>query len=260
MEYAASSAWEEVRRGCAFDLGLKYYLGGQTHEAAAMKILVVDDHVLIREALRRVLRDLKGDATIIIEAPDWRQAKHQLKQNLDVELILLDLGLPDRDGLEILAELGESYPTIPVVVLSAYHDPQRVTKALKLGALGFIPKSAQREVMLNAFNLMFSGGIYVPPEILAHHDPTPLTGSTSPKSPGRRSTGADLGLTERQLEVLALMMQGKGNKAICRLLDLAEPTVKIHVSAILRVLKVTNRTEAVVAAQALGLGPQQVGQ
>jgi DNA-binding NarL/FixJ family response regulator len=217
-----------------------------------MKILVVDDHVLIREALRGVLRELKGDVTVIIEASDSRQAMQQLKQNLDVELIVLDLGLPDRDGLEFLAELCECYPTISVVVLSAYHDRERVTTALNLGVLGFIPKSAQREIMLSAFNLIFSGGVYVPPEILGRHDPAPL-----PRPAARQVLGAEPGMTERQMEVLALMMQGKSNKAICRTLGLAGPTVKIHVSAILRALKVTNRTEAVIAAGALGFGPQQ---
>ena len=129
-------------------------------------------------------------------------------------------------------------------------------KALDLGALGFIPKSAPREVMLCAFNLIFSGGIYIPPEILDRRQADarcrrkrdPRVAETA------RDQAADLGLTERQMEVLALMMQGKSNKAICRVLDLAEPTVKIHVSAILKALKVANRTEAVIAAAALGLG------
>jgi DNA-binding NarL/FixJ family response regulator len=104
--------------------------------------------------------------------------------------------------------------------------------------------------MLSAFNLIFSGGIYIPPEILNRREP-----ATAPRAaPAPSKTGAaDLGLTERQMEVLALMMQGKSNKAISRVLDLAEPTVKIHVSAILKALKVANRTEAVIAATALGV-------
>jgi DNA-binding NarL/FixJ family response regulator len=222
-----------------------------------MKILVVDDHVLIREAMRGVLRELKGEAAVVIEAPDSRQAMRQIEQNPDVELILLDLGLPDRDGFETLAELGERYPTISVVVHSAHQDRDRVMKALDLGALGFIPKSAQREVMLSAFNLIFSGGIYIPPEILNRREPAPTVAQSGPALPKRSVSAADLGLTERQMEVLALMMQGKSNKAICRVLELAEPTVKIHVSAILKALKVANRTEAVIAASALGLGSRQ---
>jgi DNA-binding NarL/FixJ family response regulator len=219
-----------------------------------MKLLVVDDHVLIREALRGVLKELKREA-VIIEAADSRQAMQQMADNPDVELVLLDLGLPDRDGFHTFAEFGERHPTVSVVVLSANQDRDTVMKALDMGALGFIPKTAKREVMLGAFNLIFSGGIYIPPEILDRREPgasAPQSGSPAPK---RKVSAAELGLTERQMEVLALMMQGKSNKAICRDLDLAEPTVKIHVSAILKALKAANRTEAVMAAAALGLGP-----
>jgi len=223
-----------------------------------MKILVVDDHVLIREALRGVLRELKGEDAVVIEAADSREAMRQIEQNPDLELVLLDLGLPDRDGFEIMAELADKHGTLSVVVHSANQDRDRVMKALDLGAIGFIPKSAKREVMLGAFNLIFAGGIYIPPQILDRHQPAPAAqaGSGSPK---RRLSAAELGLTERQMEVLVLMMQGKSNKAICRVLDLAEQTVKIHVSATLKALKAANRTEAVMAAAALGLGPSRDG-
>lgn len=224
-----------------------------------MKILVIDDHVLIREALRGVLKELKGEAAVIIEASDSRQAMRQLEQNPDVELVLLDLGLPDRDGIDLLVELSQHCPTTSVVVLSAQLDRDRVMKALDLGALGFIPKSAKREVMLSAFNLIFSGGVYVPPEILDRRQP-PVEPQSKPAQPKRRVSAADLGLTERQMEVLTLMMQGKSNKAICRTLNLAEATVKLHVSAILRALKAANRTEAVIAAGALGVSPVRDGE
>ena len=221
-----------------------------------MKVLVIDDHALVRDALRGVLKELRGEASVV-EAPDWREATRQIEKTPDLDLVLLDLGLPDRDGFEILAELRERYPAISVVVLSGRNDRESVARALDLGALGFIPKSAQREVMLSAFNLIFSGGMYIPPEILAHQGPASMRSTSAPGPPGRRVSGADLGLTERQLEVLALLMQGKSNKAICRVLDLAEPTVKNHVTAILRALEATNRTEAVIAARALGFDPQR---
>ena len=206
--------------------------------------------------MRGVLRELKGEETLIIEASDSRQAMQQIEQNPDVELVLLDLGLPDRDGFEILSELGERYPTTSVVVLSGHHDRDRVMRALDLGALGFIPKSSQREVMLSAFNLIFSGGIYIPPEILDRREQPPVAAQAGAVPSKRQVSAADLGLTEREMEVLALMMQGKSNKAICRALDLSEATVEIHVSAILRALKAANRTEAVIAAEALGFSPK----
>jgi DNA-binding NarL/FixJ family response regulator len=209
-----------------------------------MKILVVDDHVLIREALRGVLKELRPDAAVL-EAADHRRATELVAEHADFGLILLDLNLPDGDGFSMLADVRERYPGTSVVVLSAQQDRASVVKALDLGALGFIPKSAQREVMVAALELVFAGGIYIPPEILAHQEPEPAPHPAATDSP--RPSPRDLGLTERQLEVLALMMQGKSNKAICRVLDVAEPTVKNHVTAIFKALKVTNRTEAVIA-------------
>jgi DNA-binding NarL/FixJ family response regulator len=217
-----------------------------------MKILVVDDHVLIREALRGVLKELKAD-TIVLEAADSRQAMQLVAEQADIGLILLDLSLPDRDGFSVLSELRERRPAISVVVLSARQDRDSVVKALDLGALGFIPKSGQREVMLSALQLVFAGGIYIPPEILAREDPSlPKPKLTRVAADMAPVTPTDVGLTGRQLDVLALMMQGKSNKAICRVLDLAEPTVKNHVTAILKSLRVTNRTEAVIAVGELG--------
>ncbi len=218
-----------------------------------MKILVVDDHVLIREALRGLFKELKPDATVL-EAPDAPQTMQLLADQPDVALILLDLSLPDRDGLALLAEVRERYPSISVVVLSGFPDRANVVRALEHGALGFIPKSAGREVMTSALNLVFSGGVYIPPEILGsvkseRTEPSPPSGSAAARP---QASPADLGLTGRQVDVLALMMQGKSNKAICRRLELAEPTVKNHVTAILKALGVSNRTEAVLAAAALG--------
>src|SRR6185436_11637362 len=134
-----------------------------------MKVLVVDDHVLIREALRGVLKELKDDATIV-EASDAREGLSLLGDRPDFDLILLDLNLPDRNGFSLLAELRERYPAISTVVLSAFNDRDNVAQALDLGALGFIPKSASRSVMLGALHLVLSGGIYIPPDILPQRE------------------------------------------------------------------------------------------
>jgi DNA-binding NarL/FixJ family response regulator len=217
-----------------------------------MKILVVDDHALIREALRGVLKEIKDDAAVL-EAPNCGKAMQLIAEHPDIGLVLLDLGLPDRDGFSVLAELREHYPAMAVVVLSAQQDRTSVVKALDLGALGFIPKSGQRAVMLSALQLVFAGGTYIPPEILARDETSPLPPGAKPPGADRpRVSPADLGLTDRQLEVLAVVMQGKPNKVICRELNLAEPTVKNHVTAILKALGVSNRTEAVIAVRELG--------
>jgi DNA-binding NarL/FixJ family response regulator len=202
--------------------------------------------------LRGVLKELVEDA-LVLEAADCRQAMALIESHPDLHLILLDLNLPDRDGFSVIADLRRRHATISLVVLSASHDKKTVMRALDLGALGFIPKSSPREVMVNALRLVLSGGIYIPPEALARAEPTMST-----PAPGLPASPADLGLTERQLEVLALMMQGKGNKAISRILDVAEPTVKHHVTAILKTLKVMNRTEAVIAVGTSGWQLPQV--
>ncbi|HET7155329.1 MAG TPA: response regulator transcription factor [Hyphomicrobiaceae bacterium] len=214
-----------------------------------MKFLVVDDHALIREAMRGVLKELQGDA-LILDAASSRQAMDIMQQHPDLALVLLDLKLPDRDGIEVLGELRERFPATSIVMLSAFNDRENVVRALDNGALGFIPKTDSREVLLGALRLILAGGTYSPPEALTREPAGTATASTP--SPEKRPSPAELGLTERQVDVLALMMQGKSNKLICRALDLAEPTVKNHVSAILKALDVTNRTEAVLAVAALG--------
>lgn len=213
-----------------------------------MKILIVDDHALIREALRGVLQELQPDA-VVIEASSCGEAmRHATAEAEELELVLLDLGLPDGDGFEMLAELRARYPSIAIVVLSAAQDRSSVMNSLDAGALGFIPKSATRAVMTSALQLVFAGGIYIPPEIL-HRD---LNAQPANTAAAKAASPSEAGLTERQVDVLALMMHGKSNKAICRELDLAEATVKNHVTSVLKALKVTNRTEAVVAVAALG--------
>jgi DNA-binding NarL/FixJ family response regulator len=212
-----------------------------------MKILVVDDHVLIREALHGVLKKLTRDP-VVLEASNYAQTMEAIASNPDVSLILLDLMLPDRDGFSMLAELRERNPAMSVVVLSAFQDRANVMKALDLGAMGYIPKSARNEVMLSALQLVFAGGIYIPPEILAREH----LSQSAPRPHGAIVSPTDLGLTDRQLEVLALIVQGKNNKSICQRLNLAEPTVKNHVTAILKALKAASRAEAVIAVNELG--------
>jgi DNA-binding NarL/FixJ family response regulator len=211
-----------------------------------MKILLIDDHALVREALPAVLTKLKPEACVF-EASNAAGAMRVTKEISDLDLVMLDLNLPDRDGFSVLTELRASHATTAVVVLSASNARGDINRALKLGALGFIPKTTEHEVLVNALQLVFCGGVYIPPEILDDEAPSAqrLSPSRSPLPP-RRELPAELGLTDRQVEVLALMMQGKSNKMIAHLLDMAEPTVKNHVTAILKTLKVTNRTEAVI--------------
>jgi DNA-binding NarL/FixJ family response regulator len=214
-----------------------------------MKILVVDDHPLILEALKQVLRDLDPEIEML-EARDGQQAIDQALMHPDLSLVLLDLTLPRKHGFELLAELRESSPDVPVVVLSASEDRETVMRAINDGAMGFIPKTSRTDVLIAALRLVFTGGVYLPPSAFA----APAGATTQPRGPAPATRSPrEVGLTERQAQVLALLVQGKSNKLICRALDLAEGTVKIHVTAILRALNVSNRTEAVVAVSRLGL-------
>jgi DNA-binding NarL/FixJ family response regulator len=212
-----------------------------------MKVLIVDDHALIRDALSRVLAGLASDMTVL-EATDPRLALETIERQPDLDLVLLDLTLPGMHGLSVLQTLRQRHPAISVVVISATSDRDSVKRALDHGALGFIPKSSSNDVLRSALRLVLAGGIYVPPEILGR------SGVDEPVSPpiGQR-TPAEVGLTERQAQILALVMKGKSNKLICRELDLAESTVKNQITAIMKALNVTSRTQAVLAVEKLGL-------
>jgi DNA-binding NarL/FixJ family response regulator len=213
-----------------------------------LKVLVVDDHPLICEALRQVLRALDEDIQLV-EAGSGSAALAQADKAGSLDLILLDLALPDADGFEVLGELRERHPSFPVVVLSASEQVEVVMRALDAGAMGFIPKTSSNELLLGALRLVLSGGVYLPAEVLRHAPVPPV----ARKSGLEETSYRDVGLTERQAQVLALLVQGKPNKIICRELSLAEGTVKIHVTAILKALGVSNRTQAVVAVGKLGL-------
>jgi len=215
-----------------------------------LRVLVVDDHPLIREALRQVLKALDREIDLI-EAAGAAEGLAAAAQNEKLDVILLDLALPGTDGFDVLRELRERYPSFPVVVLSASDQSEIVMRALDAGAMGFIPKTSSNEVLLGALRLVLSGGVYLPPEVL-RHSPTSVLAAR----PAVAASGVgyrDLGLTERQAQVLALVVQGKPNKIICRELNIAEGTVKIHVTSILNALGVSNRTQAVIAVGKLGL-------
>jgi DNA-binding NarL/FixJ family response regulator len=188
----------------------------------------------------------------LLEAQTGDEALDLARSHQDTNLILLDLALPGVDGFETLRRCREEFPGIPVVVVSAFDQPEIVTRAIDTGAMGFIPKTASTQILLNALRLVLSGGVYLPPEMLRKHDSIPPAVTQLATSPAQLRDPREIGLTERQSQVLTLLVQGKPNKIICRELNLAEGTVKIHVTAILKALGVTNRTQAVIAVSKLG--------
>jgi len=203
-----------------------------------MKILIVDDHALFREGLCYVLKALDERVTII-EASDYDSALQHVSENTELDLVLLDLNMPGQNGFTTLDALSKHYPALPVVILSASNQRSDIQHSMDAGAMGFIPKETTSEVMLNALRLILSGGIYVPQSMVKQNEAV------------LNENG--LGLTPRQLEVLVLLLHGDTNKEIASKIDIAEATVKMHVTAILRTLGVSNRTQAARAAEKMGL-------
>jgi DNA-binding NarL/FixJ family response regulator len=224
-----------------------------------MKVLLIDDHPLILQALQTVIQSLGNDTTVV-GASSARAARETLKAEGDFDLVLLDLHLGDADGFEVLAEFRRTYPALPVVVVSASDRHSDVIKAIDLGAMGFVPKRASNDSLFEALNMVMSGGIYIPPMTLGSEPGSKPEGDTVPSVlrvvgehaqdsslPGATSPLADIGLTPRQTDVLALLLKGLPNKLIARELNLSVETVKDHVAAVLRALNVSSRTQAVLA-------------
>lgn len=206
-----------------------------------MQVLVVDDHPLVLEALLALLPQLAPGTSVAV-AHDRAEAETVLDNEPDIALVLLDLALPGTRGLDFLADLQLDYPGVPVVILSATHDHATVTAALAAGARGFIPKTANANALLEALQIVVGGGIYLTGDLQA-----------GLASDGVHLSADELGLTARQADVLKLLVQGKPNKLICRDLKLSEGTVKVHVSAILRALRVHSRTQAVAELARRGI-------
>jgi len=218
-----------------------------------MKLLVVDDHPLFREGLRTVL-DALGSDVKVTEARDFSEALSALQPGADFDLILLDLRIPGMDDISGIKQLRDRAPDVPVVVVSAVEDRRVVAEAFQHGAIGYIPKTSNSEVMINALKLVLAGGKYLPPIMAGAYD----TGLGTGTADGTRPSDMPR-LTRRQRDVLALIGHGKSNKEIADTLGLAEGTVKIHVTAILKALKASNRTQAAIAAANMGLVKPSAG-
>ena len=224
-----------------------------------MKVLLVDDHPLILSALQTVIKGL-GDHVNVVGAGSARAAREALKAADDFDLVLLDLQLGDADGFDLLVEFRAAYPALPVVVVSASDRASDVIRSIDLGAMGFVPKRATNETLFEALHMVMSGGIYVPPMSIGVDLPATrrstdvVNGQLNVVNKEATDSGfqtqpslASLGLTPRQTDVLALLLQGNPNKLIARELGLSVETVKDHVAAVLRALGVSSRTQAVLA-------------
>lgn len=237
-----------------------------------MKVLLVDDHPLMLAALQAVIQSIGSDTTVV-GVDSATAARATLSGDSDFDLVLLDLALGDADGFEVLVEFRAAYPAVPVVVVSASDRASDVIRAIDSGAMGFVPKKSSQHELHAALGMVMTGSMYVPPSMLglAFGRGAVPGGDTVPgimRPLGDAPLGAapraephpklpslqDVGLTPRQAEVLALLLQGLPNKLIARQLNLSVETVKDHVAAVLRALGVSSRTQAVLAVSQMTQG------
>ena len=235
----------------------------------ALSVLIIDAHPLMRDAVRMTMESI-APGSRIDTAASFGEARRLLAGETPWDFALLDLNLPDCGDVDGLSALRELRPSLRTVVLSAATERAVILRCLGLGACGYIPKTYSSDAISHALRLVASGHVYVPLEALgresvnegraAHDEPVrhlphrPLHAVREPAAMGdKRPDPHRLGLTDRQCDVLQLILRGLPNKLICRQLDLAEGTVKVHVSAVLRALGVRNRTQAVIAASRLGV-------
>ncbi len=214
-----------------------------------MHILLIDDHILFREAILHVLNQL-DDQIFVLEAGNAEEAAQLVSHARNLDIILLDIDLPEIDGLTVLPKLRELSPSTPIVVLSGSETTAHVKQAMDDGAVGYIPKSCSSHEMIGALRIVLQGDVFIPPRLLGKLGSTKIFTTMAPNS-----HPADALLTSRQIEVLSLMARGLPNKSIAKSLNLAVGTVKLHVASIMRGLGCHNRTEAVSAASRLGLVP-----
>jgi DNA-binding NarL/FixJ family response regulator len=206
-----------------------------------MRALVIDDHPLIHEIMPAVLRKALGEVAVATETT-LEAGLSRAAGAVQPDLVLLDLGLPGCEGLAALERFRMRFPQLPVVVISASCDRASILGALEAGANGFIPKTSKPEVMIAALKVVAAGGTYVPPEALED-------GAVK----GQRRRGAAVDLTDRQTDVLRLILKGYNNERIASELAIAPNTVKQHAHAVFTALGVSSRAEALIAAVRLGL-------
>jgi DNA-binding NarL/FixJ family response regulator len=207
-----------------------------------MRVLLADDHALFREGVRLVLENLVDGPLDVVEAGDFVQAVAALRAGGEFDVGLVDLNMPGMDGFDGIEAVCRAAPNMHLVVISASESPSDVRRALDAGAQGYIAKTSSSSSMLDAIRQVLSGDTYLSPRL--------EVASANEGAAGRDQ--ARNVLTPRQRDVLAMLRQGKSNKEIARDLNLAEITVKLHVTAILRALGVENRTQAAILAAKIG--------
>jgi DNA-binding NarL/FixJ family response regulator len=216
-----------------------------------MRILIVDDHALVRRGMNYVVKEGFPDADVI-EAESSAAALEAMRTSEKVDLALVDVRMPDLDGLELLKALKGEWADMPVIMLSTYENAPYVKRALADGASGYLLKDATPEDLTQAINVAMSGsGNVLSPRVIQNLFDDQDSGGAGGAN-GRRT---EYSLTQREHDILALLAEGRSNREIAGRLYLSEKTVKAHLAAIFRKLGVTNRTQAAMMAVQMGVGP-----
>jgi len=216
-----------------------------------VKILLVDDHALVRRGLAHVVRESFPDAEVV-EADNAEQALRAMSDH-SIEIALVDVRMPEPDGLAILHEIKAQWKDVPVIMLTSFDHAPYVKQALAEGAAGYMLKDATPDDLEQAIRVALSGGGNVLSPRVIQNLFDEMDGGTPANGDGTHRPEASL--TQRETDIMALLSEGKSNREISRSLFLSEKTVKAHLAAIFRKLGVTNRTQAAMAAVAMGIGP-----
>ena len=214
-----------------------------------MRIMVVDDHALVRRGMAYVVKEGFPEADVV-EAESSAGALEVLHGGTKVDLALVDVRMPDLDGLELLRAIKGEWAEVPVIMLSTYENAPYVKRALADGASGYLLKDATPEDLSQAINVAMSGsGNVLSPRVIQNLFEDQQGGSNDSS---RRN---EYSLTQREHDILAQLAEGRSNREIAQSLFLSEKTVKAHLAAIFRKLGVTNRTQAAMMAVQMGVGP-----
>jgi DNA-binding NarL/FixJ family response regulator len=219
-----------------------------------MKVLTADDHWLFRAGLKRLLRRLDRQIEML-EAESFDEAIEIIERTDNLDLIILDLLMPDMPAFEGLAAMRAKAPHAPIVVLSMIDDRHDILHTINMGALGFIPKTAKPDEIVKALKLVLSGDVYLPASVIRRGEQHgTATGRGVPRAASASAAASKLRLlTKRQRDVVELLAQGKTNAEIARDLSVSENTARLHVSVILKKLELSNRTQvALLATQTRG--------
>jgi two-component system response regulator DegU len=218
-----------------------------------MRILIVDDHALVRRGMGYVVKEGFPEAEVL-EADGAASALDVMRSAGAIDMALVDVRMPDLDGLELLRAIKTEWPDVPVIMLSTYENAPYVKRALSDGAAGYLLKDATPEDLGQAINVAISGGgnVLSPRVIQNLFEDVESSSQTNGHGRVRRT---EYNLTQREHDILALLSEGRSNRSIAQNLYLSEKTVKAHLAAIFRKLGVTNRTQAAMMAVQLGVGP-----